>query len=285
LGRTLQAAARAALLLGTLTWAAAGAEVNIDELLNQAQAADLRGERTNALALVSQAIAAAPTNAQCYYVRGRLHASHGDHAQALADLDRVLQLEPRAAEVYQFRGFEQMRLGRFTEAIADFDQFLRYAPRGQPFHWQRGVACYFAGRFAEARKQFEAHQLVNSNDVENAAWHFAAVARAEGPEAARGALLRGLKDRRLPMMQIYGLLQGKLKPDDVLASARAGRPLPQELKQRLFFAHYYIGLYYEAVGQQGLAREHLRAAAEHAPPTFMGDVARVHASRVRTNTP
>jgi hypothetical protein len=36
---------------------------------------------------------------------------------------------------------------------------------------------------------FYAGRTVNPNDVENAAWHFLCVARAESPEKARAALL------------------------------------------------------------------------------------------------
>ena len=268
------------LVAGTGVVSEAG--VSVDDLLTQAQTDDLRGDHTNALVLVRQAIAAAPTNAQCYYVRGRIYSNQREHAKALADFDKVLQMEPRAGRVYQFRGLEQFRLGHFDEAIADFDKYLQYVPRSAPFHWQRGVACYFAGRYDEARKQFELHHLVNSNDVENAAWHFAAVARAQSVAAAQAALLTGLKDRRVPMMHIYALFKGRLKPDDVLQAARAGHPPPIELKQRLFHAHYYIGLYYEATGEPGLAREHILVAADdYAPPTYIGDVARVHAELYR----
>jgi lipoprotein NlpI len=276
LGRVL-----ASLLLGGACLLPA-AEVKVDDLLNEAQTAALKGDATNALALVNQAIQAAPTNAQCYYVRGRIYSGRGERTNALADFDRVLQMEPRAGQVYEYRAFEYFRLGQFTNAIADFDGFLQFRPNQAAFSWQRGVACYFAGRFDEARKQFELHGIVNSNDLQNVAWHFACVARQEGVEKARAALMPKVNDRRVPMKQIYALLQGKLKPDDVLAVARAGAPSASELKARLFHAHFYIGLYYEALGQEGLARAHVLAAADdYAPPTYMGDVARVHAALLR----
>lgn len=275
-----RAAWAAALVVeASLAWAG---QPDIDALLNQAQAAELKGDHAAALALADQAVAAAPTNAQCYYVRGRLYASRGEHLKALTDFDKVLQLEPRAGEVYQFRGFERFRLGRLEEAIADFDKFLEFVPQQAPFHWQRGVACYLAGRYDEARRQFELHRLVNSNDVENAAWHFATVARAQGLAAARAALFSPVHDQRVPMRQVYRLLQGQARPDEVLAAARAGEPPPLELKRRLFLGHYYIGLYYEASGATNLAREHiLTATDQYAPSTYIGDVARVHAQRYR----
>jgi len=261
------------------------AETGVDDLLNRAQAADLNGEVTNALALANQAITTAPTNAQCFYVRGRIYAHRGDPTQAVADFDRVLQMEPRAGQVYEYRGFERFKLGQFDGAVADFDQYLRVLPKRAPFLWQRGVACYYAGRYVEGRRQFESHRLVNSNDVENAAWHFACVARQEGTAAARAALLPRPNDRRVPMRQLYALLEGRLRPDDVLLAAKTGKPAPAELKLRLFLAHFYIGLYYEATGEPTLAREYiLTAADDYAPPIYLGDVARVHARLLRKPT-
>ena len=259
-----------------------GAENPVEDLLNQAQAASLKGDRANALALANQAIQLAPTNAQGFYVRGRIYSSRGDRTNAMADFNRVLQMEPRAGQVYEHRGLEYFRMGRFKEALDDFEIFLRYQPKSAPFFWQKGVACYFAGRFEDARKQFELHRLVNSNDVQNAAWHFASVARQHGAAPARAALFSNLNDRRVPMMPIYGLLQGRTTVDAVLQAARAGRPAPAELKARLFHAHYYVGLYYESLGEASLARMHISAAAdEYAPPIFMGEVAKVHAALLR----
>jgi lipoprotein NlpI len=258
------------------------AETGVDDLLNRAQAADLNGEFTNALALVNQAIETAPTNAQCFYVRGRIYAHRGDPTQAVADFDRVLQVEPRAGQVYEYRGFERFKLGQFDGAVGDFDQYLRVLPKRAPFLWQRGVACYYAGRYAEGRRQFESHRLVNSNDVQNAAWHFACVARQEGTAGARAALFPRPDDRRVPMMQLYALLEGRLRSDDVLLAAKAGKPAPAELKMRLFLAHFYIGLYYEATGEATLAREYIATAADdYAPPIYLGDVARMHVRLLR----
>ena len=69
---------------------------------------------------------------------------------------------------------------------------------------------------------------------------------------------------------------------------RQGRPLTddeylavlsREVKTRRFYAHLYVGLYYEAAGQAERAREHITLAAEtYAEDNYMSDVARVHAA-------
>jgi hypothetical protein len=84
------------------------------------------------------------------------------------------------------------------------------------------------------------------------------------------------------MMEIYALFAGQAKPDDVLAAAVAGNPPRQQLRERLFNAALYIGLYCEATGDAAGARRHiLMAADKYMIGGYMGDVARVHAERLR----
>src|SRR6266853_660464 len=58
-------------------------------------------------------------------------------------------------------------------------------------------------------RQFELHQTVNDNDVENAVWHYLCVARLAGVEKAHASLIRIQRDSRVPMMAVYALFGGK----------------------------------------------------------------------------
>jgi lipoprotein NlpI len=261
---------------------ASGAEAKLDEWLNRAQAANLKGDRPEALRLANQAVAAAPQNPQCYYVRGRIQADSREPAKAVADFDQVLKLEPRAGEVYQLRGFEHFKLGHIAESIADFDRYLQRSPQREAHHWQRGISYYYAGRYEEGRKQFELHQTVNSNDVENAVWHFLCVARQSGVDKARAALIPIQGDQRVPMMEVHALFGGKAKPESVLEAARAGKPAPAVLDRQLFYAYLYLGLYFEAIRDAAQAQHYIYKAAELSKDNgYMGDVARVHAAILR----
>ena len=258
------------------------AQSKTDLLLNQAQTAQRKGNLGEALILATQAVTADPTNAQCYYVRGRLYAEDREHAKAVPDFTQALALEPRGGEIYQLRGLEQFKLSHFQEACDDFDKFLSFAPGRAAYHWQRGIACYYAGRYEDGRKQFELHQTVNPNDVENAVWHFLCVARLRGLAGARSVLLPIKQDSRVPMMQIYALYAGKAKPDEVLASAKGGYASTAQLRHQLFYAHLYLGLFYEASGNDKLARKYIEQAAEnYLGEDYMGEVARVHAELLR----
>ena len=265
-----------------LTTHADAAEGSVDELLNQARIAFTNGNHAEALTLATKAIEAAPKNAQGYFARGKIHELDRQHEKAIADYDQVLKLDARAAEVYQLRGSEHFKLGHINESIADFDKYLELAPAQRPYHWQRGISLYYAGRFEDGRKQFELHQTVNSSDVENAVWHYLCVARSVGVEKARASLIAIKGDGRVPMMQVHALFGGRTKPEDVLAAGRAGDPSPATLQRQLFYAHLYLGLYYEAAGDEKLARDYIYKAAEQSNENgYMGDVARVHADLLR----
>ena len=162
--------------------------------------------------------------------------------------------------------------GRFAESAAAFDSLAKAVPDEAPYLWQRGIALYYAGRYTDCRRQFESHRAVNPDDVENAAWHFLCVARAESPAKARAALLPVGRDGRVPMLEVYQMFRGTLTPEQVL-SAAGSQPDAQ------FYGHLYLGLYFEALGMKDRALEHIEiAGADRFEPYggYMHMVARVH---------
>ena len=251
-------------------------------LLEQAGEAHAAGDLKRAVTLADQAVAAEPKNARCYAVRAALYGEAGEHAKAVADAETLVGLAPDDARAYHHRGLARFRAGRVEESVRDFDKYVEMEPRELPDHWQRGIALYYVGRYEDGRKQFEAHQTVNRHDVENAAWHYLCVARSAGVEKAREKLIPISGDARVPMAQVHAMFAGKATPEDVLAAAKAGDSDPGRLKDRLFYAHLYIGLFHEAHGEAAKAREHIDlAAGRYAQRHYMGDVARVHAARLR----
>src|SRR5262245_41685045 len=153
------------------------------------------------------------------------------------------------------RAVSHFEAGRIEESVTSFDAVVRLAPNQAPYLWQRGIALYYAGRYADCRAQFESHRLVNPADVENAAWHFLCVARAESPQRARAALLPVGDDPRPPMHEIYRMLRGEVAPEAVIKAAGSGA-------SARFYAHLYVALYAEALGDARSAREHIAEAAK-----------------------
>ncbi len=158
-----------------------------------------------------------------------------------------------------------------------FDKVIELAPAAAPDLWQRGLSLYYAGRFADGRAQFELHQTVNRNDVENAAWHFLCVVKIDGLDAARKAFIPIVGDARVPMREIHALFAGTGNAAAVLKAADAdGMPTEAE-RDQLCYAHLYLGLYYEVTGDAVLARTHMRKAAiDYRMDHYMGKVAQVH---------
>src|SRR2546426_11848479 len=126
----------------------------------------------------------------------------------------MLLAQMAETNAYISHGMEQFKLARIKESLADFDHAIALEPKVAPYLWQRGIALYYAGRYDDGRKQFDLHQTVNGNDVENAAWRYLCMARAGTVEVARASILPIEHDSRVPMMQIYALYKGKLRSEE-----------------------------------------------------------------------
>jgi lipoprotein NlpI len=184
----------------------------------------------------------------------------------------VLLLLAQSPQATLNRAETDFENGRFAESAAAFDSLAKADPAQAPYLWQRGIALYYAGRYNDCRLQFESHRTVNPNDVENAAWHFLCVARAESPAKAKAALLPVGPDARAPMREVYQMFRGTLTPEQVI-SAAGSQPDAQ------FYGHLYLGLYFEALGMKDRALEHIKiAATDRFEPYggYMHMVARVH---------
>jgi lipoprotein NlpI len=260
--------------------AAAAPEDDLAQLLDRARMAVRDRER--ALELAGKAVMAAPDDPRGYQLRADIEAALGQHAEAIADYDRTIKLAPEQAELYDRRGSECFKLGQIDESIDDFDRYLKLRPDQEPAHWKRGISYYYAGRFADGRKQFEGYQTVDDNDVENVVWRYLCMARSDGVAKARAAILPIKRDGRVPMMEVYALYRGDITPEAVLSAAREGNPPPDRLNERLFYAHLYLALYYEAAGDAEACARHIVEAEKHRIPHYMWDVARVHAARLQS---
>lgn len=253
---------------------------------NAATFAWKKGEYTNAIAIMTEGIAVNPKEPRYWNVRAQMYALQGKNDEAIADLSEAIRLEPASAFLWQERAKLRFKRNKMSEAVADFDRAIRLRPESEPYNWERGIALYYAGYFTDGRRQFESHQTVNSNDVENAVWHFLCVVRAKGLEEARKNLIPIQGDTRVPMKQVHELFAGKAKVEDVLAAAEAPGGAPKDTALQKFYAHLYLGLYFEAIAEPAKCREHILAAVQLADVAgYMGDVARVHAERLEKPAP
>lgn len=194
--------------------------------------------------------------------------------QAIVDSEGQMRNDSRALYLEAIAALRNLEMVKAAEL---FDRQIVVAPGDKPRLWERGIALYFAERFDDCADQFVAHHSVNSGDVENAAWHYACVARSAGHEAARESLMPA-NDQRVPMTEVWGLFNGTLNVDDVLQAAESnGELTAANRKLSLFYAHLYIALWHESHGESEQVMDHLQRGLQGiSSGTFMELVARVH---------
>lgn len=253
---------------------------SVEELIQQAQTQAIAGDLAAAAQSIGSAIDQQPS-VILHRTRAEILSRLGRHKRAAADYAAAIKLAgddaALVANLHQERGVERFYDAQIRGSVADFDAYLKQFPERAPYHWQRGLSLYYAGEFKAGREQFEIHQKVNSRDVENAAWHFLCVARLEGVDKAREQFIPIEGDSRVPMAEVHQLFAGKLEPQAVLAAAEAAGGSEIQQRNHLCYAHLYLGLYFEALGDAEKSLAHIqKAAVDYKMDHYMGKTAQVH---------
>lgn len=205
-----------------------------------------------------------------------------DADEAVERWSKVLEVDARNVNAYSRRGDARFRKGLFKEALADYDRMVELEPALEKGHWRRGLAYYFVGEPARGARQFEAYHGHDDVDRENGLWRYLCMAKAQGRDAARGALLKYEKEDREPLPAVYRVLSGEGKAEDILPAIEKASIDEVDKETRRFYAHLYLGLILEVDGKTEAAVEHLKKATANrwAPaagfgPSFMWHVARL----------
>jgi lipoprotein NlpI len=253
-------------------------EKNGEDLMAESVAALRSHRHEEAIKISTQVIEREPKNSRAYWVRAFSQLQLDEAKAALADLNTAVELNPNSADFLELRGTAKFMLGRFKDAVADFDREIELRPEREPWHWKRGLAYYYAADYDKGRRQFERYHERTDTDVENGVWRLLCMAKMKefGLAGARKEMLKVRHDSRTGMMEAYAMFAGEKSPDDVLAAFEAGKPTEEELNQRRFYGHLYVGLYYDLIGRPEDARRHLTTAVEHQITHFMHDIARLH---------
>ncbi len=254
-----------------------GDSLDAERYYERGKSAYTAGKIAEAKELFAKAINEDGKHIASYLARGYVHQYDRNYSAAAADFSKAIEIEPSNPEPYFRRAVEYFNLGEFKKCVSDFEKFAELLPDRKPHLWQLGIAYYYTGQFKEGRELFESHQTVNSHDVENAVWHFLCIAGMEDFETARAALIRLDGDTRVPMMQVYRLFKGAGDEETVLKAAHEGTAIGGVRIRQSFYAHLYLGLYYESKGNEEKAYTYIRRAAQHYKSNgYMGQVARVH---------
>jgi len=200
----------------------------------------------------------------------------GESVKAVAAVDKLLVALPNDPSTLRLAGDVYLRAGKSKAAVDFFDRYLKLEPNALAGLWQRGIALYFARDYKRGVKQFEVHREVNPNDVENAAWHFLCVAKAQSFDKAKTVVLPAPNDSRAPMEEVLQMLS--TGDTEKVVTKMESFPANTRLRESAdFYGNFYLGLYADAAGDRAEAKRYLDLAAKDASVSYMGDVARVYA--------
>ena len=217
------------------------------------------------------------------WIRGNALEALGEYASAADDYQQLAVQQPGEPRLFLALGSARFKSGDIAASIEAFDSASKLEPSLGPQLWQRGISHYYAERYADGVRQFETHRTVNPEDVENSVWHFLCVAAINGPEQAREGLIPVTRDGRIPMKEILELYRGDASPSTVLEVAQRARDDGRG-GSPVFYAHLYLGLYYEAMGDSRQSKEHIdEAVGFDLQRNYMWQVARIH-QRLRSES-
>ncbi len=200
----------------------------------------------------------------------------GESAKAVEAVDKLLVVMPNDPPTLRLAGDVYLRSGKSDKAVELFDRYLKLEPNALAGLWQRGIALYFARDYKRGVEQFEVHREVNPNDVENAAWHFLCVAKAQSFEKAKAVVLPAPNDPRAPMEEVLQMLS--TGDTEKVVKKMESFPANTRIRESAdFYGNFYLGLYADAAGDRAKAKRYLDLSAKDASVSYMGDVARVYA--------
>lgn len=203
----------------------------------------------------------------------------GNYDSTIAQAQKILKQNPNSMNALMLIGEASFMKGDVEQSIESFDRLIELNPQLEPRLWQRGLALYYADRFQDGKEQFETHQTYNRQDVENAVWHLLCHSKLVGLEKARKEFIPITQDSRVPMKQVHRLFGGGGSVDEVFQAATSTPALGRSKAFQLYYAHLYVGLYYDMIGDQEKSINEMRQAAQINPlakDLLMGRVADVH---------
>jgi lipoprotein NlpI len=188
--------------------------------------------------------------------------------QYLATLNDLVGDEP--SRIHHRRAEVFFRLGRFKEAIADYDKGIEFGlPHDKDSCWERGLAQYYAGDYRGGAEQFFRYHQVGVLDIENGLWRLMCIEKDEGLENARASMLTYSDKKRPPFPALLDLFLDKGDVTSVVQEATEEAKSTDQRTTNLFYAHYYIGKYFEMIDDKEKSLQHFQTALTHKVPHFM----------------
>lgn len=206
----------------------------------------------------------------------------GNFAVAKDRIDAIVAAKPDELQYQLALADTLFFTGEFATSVAAYDRAVELSPAIEPQLWQRGLAQFYANQFSDGVKQFEVHQRVNSQDVENSVWHLLCEANLSDLKTARKKMIDIQADSRVPMREVFEMFAGRMTPEEVLQVAESELGVvagSRSHRLHRYYGYLYVALYQELLGEHEASLANMKKAVEVCPlprGNFMGEVARVH---------
>jgi len=131
---------------------------------NLAGSLGLRGEESQAIEQLAEAVRIRPNSAPAHAGLGRLLAKQGRKDEALAHLRTAAFLQPGNADTHYRIGLLLAAAGRTDEAATEFAAAVKLNPNHADAHRNLGICLAMADRLPEAAEEFGAAVRLNPDD-------------------------------------------------------------------------------------------------------------------------
>ncbi|GAA6183745.1 MULTISPECIES: lipoprotein NlpI [Alteromonadaceae] len=197
--------------------------------------------------------------AELLFLRGTHYDSVGLAGLAQYDFGRAKQLKPDMAEAYNSLGIHFTQQMEFNEAYESFDSALDINPELDFALLNRGIALYYGQRNELAMQDLIRFYNKDKENPFSALWLFLA-----HKEINYEAALTELKKHRENLSDdnwgtiIVDFYLGKVSRNTLLNGFVLGPKTTVELNQRMCEVYFYMGKFYESLGERGLALNYFK---------------------------
>jgi tetratricopeptide (TPR) repeat protein len=173
-------------------------EVEVDDLIEQAEAYYHTGSYDTARALLGQAAEEKPREPRVHYWLGRVAAADGDEGAARAHLHTSLEVDPDFHYSRFQLGWLAYRNEDYDEAVPWLAAYAEHEDAGSNAHYMLGRSCFHLDRLEDSERHLRA-AIRKRSDFGNAFYFLARVFLEQGrDEEARRELELAVDSRSLP---------------------------------------------------------------------------------------
>ena len=179
-------------------------------------------------------------------------------------------------------GEQSLLKGDLERSRWALDTLAALDPSRAPKLWQRGLCYYYSGQYEDGMRQFEADMSINGGDVEEVLWHFICKCGKYGFQKAFSdgfLLLIATGQSPPPMDKVLLMYKGQATPTDVIELATGDGNsivLSYNDSNALAYAHFYIGIYHQLLGNHDKAGYHFKEACQYNIVDYMGQIMEFH---------